>query len=159
MGTSLSKRTHGELEGRSGDMLTLILHTDCVHTHLRGHEANAVCVVFSLHDLGLVYFARWTGHLSSHVCDADLCGQKVRRTTNVGALEKGIFNNDYANVIFPTSRTRDLQTEVALAANIGHRCSSSSAGDALLHPTLSCHFHGKSTSCRRNIMGKVKQRV
>lgn len=137
-------------------MLTLILHTDCVHTHLCGHEANAVCVVFSLHDLGLVYFARWAGHLSGHVCDADLCGPKVQRATNVGVLEKGIVNNDYVNVIFHTSPTRDLQTEVALAANIGHRCSSSSAGDALLHPTFSCHFHGKSTSCWRNIMGEIK---
>lgn len=136
-------------------MLTLILHTDRVHTHLCGHEANAVRVVFSLHDLSLVYFARWAGHLCGHVCNADLYGEKVQRATNVGKLEGEIVNNGYFNAIFHTSPTRDLQTEVALAANIGHRCRSSSAGDALLHPTFSCHFHSKSTSCWRNIMGEV----
>lgn len=74
--------------------------------------------------------------------------QKVQRATDVGVLKEGIVYNHHDN-FFPTSFTRDLQAEVTLAANIGHRGSSSSAGDALLHPTLSCHFDGKSTSCWR----------
>lgn len=81
--------------------------------------------------------------------------QKLQRATVVGALKEGIVYNSYVN--FSTSFTGDLQAKVTLAANIGHRGSSSSAGDALLHPTLSCHFDGKSTSCWMSITGEVKQ--
>lgn len=84
--------------------------------------------------------------------------QKVQKATDVGMLKEGIVYDDYVNIV-STSFTWDLQAEVALAANIGHRGSSSSAGDALLHPTLSCHFDSKSTSCWRRITGEVKDCV
>ncbi len=81
--------------------------------------------------------------------------QKLQRATVVGALKEGIVYNSYVN-FFPTSFTGDLQAKVTLAANIGHRGSSSFTGDALLHPTLSCHFDGKSTSCWMSTTGEVK---
>lgn len=73
MSPTLSQGADGKLEGTARHMHAIVLHTHSVHTRLGGHKANAVRVVFSLHNVRFVNLARRAGHLSRHVCYADLC--------------------------------------------------------------------------------------
>lgn len=71
MSASFTQRTHGELEGASGHVLSAILHAHRVHAHLTGHEADAVGVVAHGDDLGSFRAPRRAGDLSRDVMDVD----------------------------------------------------------------------------------------
>lgn len=72
MSPALPQGADGELERAARHMHAIVFDAHGVHARLSGDEANAVGVVLSLHDLGLVNLARWAGHLSGHVRNADL---------------------------------------------------------------------------------------
>lgn len=57
VGPALSQGPDSELEGTAGHVAALVLYTDGVHAGLRGNKADAVGVVFSLHDVGFVALA------------------------------------------------------------------------------------------------------
>lgn len=73
MGAALSQGADSKLEGTAGHVYVIVLHTDGVHARLRGNEADAVGVVFALHDVGFVNLTSRAGHLSRHVRYADFC--------------------------------------------------------------------------------------
>lgn len=55
--------------------------------------------------------------------------------------------------------TRYFQTEVTLTANVGNRWCCSPAGDALLHPSLTCHFDTEWTACKKTTMSTMEELV
>lgn len=75
MGAALSQGADCKLEGTAGHVYVIVLHTDGVHARLRGNKADAVGVVFAVHDVGFVNLTRRAGHLSRHVGDADFCAR------------------------------------------------------------------------------------
>ena len=72
MSPAFSERADCKLERAARYVHAIVFHTHGVHPRLGGDETNAVGVVLSLHDVSFVNLTRRTGHLSSHVCDADL---------------------------------------------------------------------------------------
>lgn len=72
MSPAFSQGADRKLEGAARHMLPVVSHTHSVNTRLSGDKTNAVGVVLSLHDVRLVNLARRAGHLSCHVCYADL---------------------------------------------------------------------------------------
>lgn len=72
MSSAFTQGPDGKLEGASGHVHAVVLDADRVHAGLGGDEADAVGVVLSLHDVGLVDLTRGAGHLGRHVRYADL---------------------------------------------------------------------------------------
>lgn len=71
VGTPLTERPHGELEGAAGHMLATVLDADCVDTHLLGHKPDTVRVLPHGHNLCLSHTAGGAGDVGRHVTAID----------------------------------------------------------------------------------------
>lgn len=72
MRAALSQWANCELERAARHVHAVVFHTNGVHARLGGDKTNAISVVLSLHDVGLVNLSGRACHLSRHVRYADL---------------------------------------------------------------------------------------